>query len=1185
MSSSSPVFFDPSGARARRLRLWGAVAGVLVAVLTVVFALTVMHTPAPARARTWSKLVRLVDNKPERWNVNYYFASSPSHANVHGAPDEMGVTRWGVWEQIATPPTGEMRFTARGGRTGGQWEPVPTAAPSVVNGRVVAAFYDPSQATGLASFRVAAPHLTHVLPAWIHLADDGAGLDLTDFNFDDNPNNRALISLAEQKNVAVVPVFSNAHGGDFDPQRAHLLLSSPDKQRVLVSRLVAWVQEHHFAGLNLDLENLTDADAALYPRFAAFAAHELKARGLECSIDIAGDDAPDTEDVARVHALTAPCDFAVLMAYDQHEASGPEGPIAAFDWTTCVVREALRSVPATKLVLGVGNYGYDWNLEDKTKNAALSYQSAIALARATAGKTANVQNIEFDPQTLNATFNYADTTGNQHEVWMLDAASAYNDWKLMNRAHLRGGALWSLGQDDPSVWDFWRKTAVPDARAHADMMRVHFPFEVAYTGRGDILTVASQPREGARAFDFDYATGLITDENYRRFPASTVIAQSGYSRRDIALTFDDGPDPAWTPAVLDALRKYRVPATFFVVGAQAERNRGLVRRTWDEGHEIGNHSFNHPDLSDVSDARADFEINATQRAIEAITGHATTLFRAPYDSDMEPQTADEAATLERASALGYKSIGNAVDPQDWNPTIANDAGVSRARTASDIAEEILSEARAGKGNIVLLHDAGGDRSNTVAALGMVIPQLQREGFRFVTVSHLMGQPRAVAMPPVTGHEAVVVAFDRAIFTTVFSFQWLMGAAFVAAIGLGLARMAVIVPLALVARRRELAKTFDPAFTPLVSVVVAAYNEANVIERSLRSILASDYAHMEVVVVDDGSKDGTSEAVLAAFGDDARVRLLRQANGGKASALNHALTEARGDIYVGFDADTQVATDAVSLLVRHFSDPAIGAVAGNVVVGNRNNLWTRWQAVEYIASQNLDRRAQALLDAVVVVPGAIGAWRRDAVLGVGGYASDTLGDDMDLTWRLHGAGWRIANESSAKAWTEAPDSIRPLWKQRFRWGYGTLQCLAKHRRLMGRTGWFGRVALPMTWVFQFALQWIAPMVDVMLLGSAINAVLGQIAHGTDAATLLSFYRIAAITFAFFAIEMGSAWVAIRMEDEDMKLLPQLVLQRFVYRQMLYLVVLKSTWTALSGFREGWNKLARKGTVVVGEAKAA
>ncbi len=1154
MSSSRPIFFDPSGTRAVWLKRIGAGLGVTALALGAVFGVTVMKTPAPVRAKAWRQLARLVSPR---------------------TPREKGTNPLGLWQEIGlSSPLGAGTFEAL-------LPPQASAtAASSNSSQVVAAFYDPYQETGLASFRVAAPHLTHVMPAWVHLSRSGKELDLRDFDVAENPNNATVIQIANDKGVAIMPVLSNAAEPDFDSGRVHALVSSPKAQQAIIGQLMAWLEQNHFQGLNLDFENVDPSD---YPGCADFATRlgsELHSRGLQLSVDLECDTSG-----AQMRRLGKACDFSVLMAYDQHEQKNGAGPVAAFNWTTDVLRKALQHIPANKLVLGVGNYGYDWNLDAPQNNTDLTYQAAVMLAHETAGKTSPSQAVDFDPDALNATFDYADASGQQHEVWMLDAASAWNSWKLMQRAHLRGGALWVLGSEDPSLWDFWRNSAVSYSNVQQRLTEVHFPQEVTYSGEGDILNVTSEPHEGSRTFEFDSGSGLIKDENYRHFPTSTVISRSGFIDKDIALTFDDGPDPAWTPGILDELHKFGVRATFFVVGDQAERNRGLVRRMWDEGHEIGNHSFNHPDLSQVSNARADFEINATQRAIECITGHATTLFRAPYDKDMEPQTVDQAATLKRASALGYKAIGNPIDPQDWNPIVVDREGHTRFRTARDIEDDIRSDVHSGSKNIVLLHDAGGDRSNTIAALEKIIPELKNEGYRFVTVSALMHESRAVAMPVVTGQEAWIVAFDRLVFDAVFSFQWALGVGFVLAIGLGLARMGLLVPLSLVAAKREQRAIFLPDFQPLVSVLVAAYNEEKVVERTIRSILASDYPNLEIVVVDDGSKDETFATVARAFGDNARVRVFRQQNGGKASALNHAITEAHGEIFVGFDADTQVAPDAISLLVRHFHDARIGAVAGNVSVGNRINIWTRWQAIEYITSQNLDRRAFSWLDAISVVPGAIGAWRSEAVKSVGGYQSDTLAEDMDLTWRLHEAGWRIINETKARAFTEAPDSLKTLFKQRFRWGYGTLQCLAKHRSMIGRGGWFGKLVLPMTWVFQFALQWLAPLVDIQLALAALTMFLGWRSGGIDVHSLQFFERTAFFTALFWLVELIGAVVAFRLDDEDGKLLPLLLLQRFVYRQMLYIVVLKATWTALSGFRQGWGKLARKGTVVVAEAKAA
>ncbi len=1156
--STHPVFFDPSGARASWLKRAGAGLGLVALISGAAFGVSVMNTPAPARARVLQNLAHI------------FLPSKQEQAKEDQGQPRTVRERNTLWNQVA-PRSSQAGLTGQ----------------TTADAPVVAAFYAPYQNTGLASFKEAAPKLTHVMPDWVHLRDDGQSLNLDDFSFENNPANRQVIEIARQNGVAIMPIFSNASDSNFDPARVGRLLASPTKQQALVANLSKWLVENKFAGLNLDFENLNGADYARLPAFMELLKSSLHQHKMALSIDLEGNLFEEGHSsIAR--SLGAASDFSVLMAYDQHDQGSAAGPIAAFDWSTRLVRSALAAIPANKLVLGVGNYAYNWLDKPGAKKrdaGELTYQEAVLLASQAQGRIKPQEAIDFDPQALNATFNYRDSKSESHEVWMLDGASAFNDWKLLNRAHLRGGALWVLGSEDPSVWDFWNKNSSPDEQVREQMERIHFPFEVAFSGEGEVLSLASQPRDGARDIDFDGQTGLITDENYSRFPFTTMLACSGRAHKTLALTFDDGPDPQWTPAILDELQKYHVKATFFVMGYQAERYPELIKRMWDEGHDIGNHTFNHPDLGQASPRRVEWEINATQRAIESITGHATSEFRPPYTADAEPQTVAEVAPVEQAAALGYKTIGESIDPQDWNPTKLGAGNRVSPRTAHDIEADILKDAQSGKGNIILLHDAGGDRSKTIEALDKVLPQLQQKGFRFVAVSRLMNETRAQAMPTITGREALVVAFDCSFFNVWFSAQWLLGIGFVVAIGLGIARMAFIVPLALVAHKREQEQVFPPDYAPKVSVLVAAFNEEQVIERTLRSILNSDYPNIEVVVVDDGSKDETFDAIQVAFGDDARVRVFRQVNGGKASALNHAISRAHGEIYVGFDADTQVAPDAISLLVRHFSNPQIGAVAGNVSVGNRLNIWTRWQAIEYITSQNLDRRAFALLNAISVVPGAIGAWRASAVQQVGAYQSDTLAEDMDLTWRLHGAGWKIANETKARAFTEAPDSLSTLFKQRFRWGYGTLQCLAKHRAMLGRCGWFGKLALPMIWVFQFGLQWIAPLVDITLIGAAISVALGERAHGLDAGTLASFQKIAAFTALFFSVELIGAWVAIRLDDENPKLLPLLLLQRFLYRQMLYVVVCRATWTALSGFRQGWGKLSRKGTVVVSEVKTA
>jgi peptidoglycan-N-acetylglucosamine deacetylase len=363
------------------------------------------------------------------------------------------------------------------------------------------------------------------------------------------------------------------------------------------------------------------------------------------------------------------------------------------------------------------------------------------------------------------------------------------------------------------------------------------------------------------------------------------------------------------------------------------------------------------------------------------------------------------------------------------------------------------------------------------------------------------------------------------------------------------------------------------------VLIPAHNEAKVIAETIRHILASDYPNLEVIVVDDGSKDDTPEVVRTTFAGDSRVRLITMTNGGKAAALNRGLAEARGSVVVALDADTYFSSDSIRKLVRWFEDAEVGAVAGNAKVGNRVNIITRWQALEYITSQSLERRMLASLGCITVVPGAIGAWRREALQKLGGFPSDTLAEDQDLTIALLKAGYKVLYDSTAIAWTEAPDTVSDLIKQRFRWAFGTLQCLWKHRRvaLKPRYGSLGLIAIPQTWLFQFLLSLLAPFVDFVLVWRLALSAFDLVEHQSqfDGQTL---HKVLFYYFAFVVVDLCSAALAVAMErKEETALLPWLVLQRFGYRQLMYYIVIKASFVALFGPLVGWNKLERKSTV--------
>jgi peptidoglycan-N-acetylglucosamine deacetylase len=587
-----------------------------------------------------------------------------------------------------------------------------------------------------------------------------------------------------------------------------------------------------------------------------------------------------------------------------------------------------------------------------------------------------------------------------------------------------------------------------------------------------------------------------------------------------------------------------------------------------EGHELGNHTFTHPNLAVTPAFITRLELDATERLIEAITDRRTALFRPPYFGDAEPTTPDELEPVSLANDLGYVTVGLHVDSDDWLEP-----------GAATIVQNVLTARK--RGNVVLLHDSGGDRSQTVAAIGPLVDSLRARGDTVVLLSELLGLTRDQAMPPLTAADATSRTFTLAAFFTVGALQTGVTWLFIVAVILGTIRIVLVLLLAIIHRVRSARRGLSRMdFTPHVSVVVPAYNESKVIAMTIRSLLAQRYAGpLDVVVVDDGSPDDTGAIASEAFRGDARVTVFVKRNGGKASALNYGIQRAAGEIVICLDADTVFEPDTIAELVAPLRDPAVGAVAGNAKVGNRLNLVTRWQALEYVTSQNVDRRAFDLLNCITVVPGAVGAWRRTAVLDAGGFTRDTLAEDQDATIELRKRGWRIAYADRAIAWTEAPDSFRTLVTQRFRWSFGTLQCAWKHRDtlLRRRYGTLGTIAMPNTWLFQLFFTAVSPLADLIFLGSVISVGLAWLEHGATFAWHTG-VQLAAVYLLFLLMDWLAAVIAFMLEPgEERRLTWLILLQRFAYRQLMYWVVVKSFVAAARGGLVGWGTLERKGTV--------
>ncbi|MED5545829.1 MAG: glycosyltransferase [Pseudomonadota bacterium] len=1109
------VFHDPSGKRGRRMR-W-LVAGVGLVLL--------------------SGLAMLA------WAVVSIEARS--------APQLRSADGEGAVKAVAMPL--EERAPSQE-----DWLPAATGAADPLVHAETLGFYMPWDEASRQSLKANLDQLTWVAAGmvsvrgaqhdWIEAEDAGLAATLAR-----NPRSQLLIMV------------QNDSEEGWDGANMARLLARPEKRAALLDRIGKVIARHNAEGVFFDLENLPVSAHADYLQLLKEARARLApARGARAATVMVA--APVADDAWDLGAYGAAADRVVLMAYDEHWQSGSPGAIASQAWFAGVVESAVARTGADRAIVAIGSYAYDWA---EGQPLADSITVTQAWSRADAAGTRP----QFDPASGNSGFAYV-RSGVRHEVWMLDAVSAWNQLRAVEEVRPAGVALWRLGSEDPGFWSAL-KAARTGVRPPEDALRT-LPFGqgIELRGSGEILRIETRAADGRRTLDIK-KDGLIHGARYEALPHGDVVQRRGNAAKQVALTFDDGPDALWTPRVLDVLASHDVPATFFVTGTRVLDEPDLVRQIVAQGSELANHSTTHADLDRLPDAAVRLEINATQRLVQSYTGRSMRLFRPPYLGDADPDTASELRIARIAGELGYLTVGLNVDPLDWKTT-----------DAATIAAQTIAQVEAGTGTfarrIVLLHDSGGDRSATVAALPIIIRELRARGYEFVPVSTLAGLTREQAMPHLAKAGESASGTGGVLFEAVRIGRQSIGWLFMTAIALGLARVLSLSALALWQARRMAAKQdgadVPPHLVPsFVSVLIPAFNEERVIEASVRRALGTQGVRVEVIVIDDGSKDATSAVVREAFGHDPRVRLLTLENGGKARALNKGLEIAKGDVVVALDADTRFEPCTIAKLTRWFADPKIGAVAGNAKIGNRVNWLTRWQSIEYITAQNLERRALEALGAVTVVPGAVGAWRRAALDAVGGYPADTLAEDQDLTIAVQRAGWQVACDHEAIAWTEAPETVRALFRQRYRWAFGTLQCLWKHSALIFRgqprgLAWFG---LPQAWVFQIGLGLISPMIDLALVAGLVDAGVRTYNHGwgvmsQDLATMLAFW------VAFSAIECGCGMVAYRLDGREGRLpVLRMLAMRFGYRQLLYAVVIHSVASAAHGLQVRWGAQQRTG----------
>ncbi|HEX6719649.1 MAG TPA: glycosyltransferase [Pyrinomonadaceae bacterium] len=1149
-ASDSPVFHDPEGRRWRRVRrIWLALS-VLVTALAIIFIASVFANPVLPNfnLKPIASLPHSADLKPKVPNV----PANPSERKATKAQAELQNALANVKYVLPGKRRSHLPVVP----------PPPTVpAPIVPTTRPLSVgFFINWDESSYESLKRNLDHMDWVVAEWSHIQDvpEGQNPLVTDVHIP--ALNWIRVTRPE---VRILPMVQNLVNEEWQHDLLARAVADESHRQTLIKALTSFVQDNKFAGVCVDFEEPPTSSQGNLLTFMQELHTAFAAKGLLVVQAVPFDD-PDW----NYKAYSAASDYLMLMAYDEHWIGSDAGSVASQDWFEQNLIKRMHELDSTKTIIALGNYGYNWN--DTTHDAdEVTFQEALITARESS--TAPT----FDSTTRNPYFEYDEEDESHHRVWFLDAVTAFNQMRAASGFKPAGFGIWRLGSEDPSVWSI-----LGTQNSSADALRtINYGYEVDFEGNGELLKVMSRPQKGARNLDVDPANGFITTEQFTALPSSYVVQRTGDRPGMLALTFDDGPDPRWTPAILDILKQENVPATFFIIGKNGQAYPDLMRRVVDEGHEIGNHSFTHPNLGEIPLSLTELELNATQRLIESVVGRSTVLFRPPFFGDAEADKPQEVEPALVAQNLGYIMVGVRIDPDDWQLPVTADQIVQRTiERATDTNPET-------RGEVVLLHDSGGDRSATIEALPRLIHELKARGFKFVPVSELAGISRDQAMPVVPPNQRVFTRADALAFFFLSTGGWVLQWIFLIGILLSVARLLFIGTLARRqwwrSRRRELTHAGSD-YTPSVSIIIPAYNEALVIESTIRSLLASNYPAYEIIVVDDGSQDYTSGVVRDKFGNDERVKLFTVPNAGKANALNTGLRYAEGEIVIALDADTLFEPQTVGALAHRFYDKQLGAIAGNAKVGNRVNVITRWQALEYITSQNMDRRAFASLNCITVVPGAVGAWRKDLLTEVGGFPSDTLAEDQDLTLRIRRLGYTIGYEETAVAWTEAPHDIRSLAKQRFRWAYGTLQCMWKHRDalLRPRFGALGFVAMPNVWIFQILFPLISPVMDLMLVYVLVATAFDRWQQptgysSTNLQQVLLYYAL------FLTIDWMSACFAFVLEKrERWSLLWWLFLQRFCYRQVMYYVMIKSVTMAIRGPVVGWGKLERKATAEAG-----
>lgn len=898
----------------------------------------------------------------------------------------------------------------------------------------------------------------------------------------------------------------------------------------------------------LEVENLRKALGEIEGVQASFTQ-----KGLENCVVVA----PDQIE-ALAYSAELPDRVILPIVQNSFRLSIYEESPAPLDWFEETLVRAQDIIPSEKLVVGLASGGVHWSTAEPVPEF-ISYADAMSQAdqyRAFAG---------YSPEKGHGLISYMDSAGERNMIWYLDAVSHYSQLLSVSEANIDGVAIWGLGQEDPSIWPLLSNADILSEDAFASLKEIDLGSFVSYRGEGAFIRFDQTEVPGRRTVSRDPETLRVTEAITDPLPTPVIGQRYGaLPDKSILLTFDDGPTKEHTQDVLDILADAEVPATFFMIGNQMFEHKSVVNAMAQNDYDFGLHTFSHPQLDRSSPNRVQVELALQSRMFSWLTGKTPVVFRAPYMRGPGPLEGEMARRLKAVIDQRYHLLGADIVPPDWRDL--------SPRELVDYTIEQLD----GSGQVLLLHDGGGERSNTVAALALLIPELKARGYEFISLKEAMA---SFGTPYETRQVSQLESFESLAFSGVGSGATWVSYIVPLAVLLGVLRALTLFVLAIRSKRLSRSdlrhRTGD--FTAPVTVVIPAYNEEKSILKTIYSVLDSDYPNLSVLVVDDGSTDATYDLVSKTYLNNPKVQILRQPNGGKWKAANLAFAHVTTDYVVAIDADTIVAPDAIRRLMQPLRNPKVGAVAGKIMVGNSNNLLTKLEKLEYTVAQNIDRRAYETINAIMVVPGAFGAWRTAAVRECGYYSSQTLAEDTDLTISLLEAGYVVRAAEKAYAYTEAPASVGTLMKQRMRWSIGILQSAWKHRATIRKGHAIGLVGLTDLVLFGVIMPLLGPIIDLLLVLMLARFITSFDGTSFDAFTARD-YIVLSIFLALPLLEMIMADYAVRSEPSTpRRMVFLLLLNRLIYRQLLIINVYRSLWRILTGRLTGWHKLRRFGTV--------